>query len=98
MATSRHSGARAKYRGTLVPIEGCAVLSTVKPISAAFRHLQHRLRMPRASRRLLRYLFTIESNQPSRLALLAASALFALSIYRLRRISEMDASRHFVTN
>ena len=41
--------------------------------------------------------FAIESNQSSRLALLAALALFAVD-YRLRRIPDMDASGHGMTN
>ena len=126
---SRHSGMRAKYRGTLVLIEGCAVqiaglaalvmtiewidapsamvlalvltifgygqglvmaplssavLSTVKPVSAGAASgiygTTAQIANAAGVAAIGAVFFAIESNQPSRLALLAACALFALSI------------------
>ena len=126
---SRHSGMRAKYRGTLVLIEGCAVqiagltalvmaiewidtpsavflalvltifgygqglvmaplssavLSTVKPVSAGAASGIYGTTAQIANAAGVAAIgavyFAIESNQSSRLALLAACALFALSI------------------
>ena len=126
---SRHSGMRAKHRGTLVLIEGCAVqiaglaalvmaiewidtpsamvlalvltifgygqglvmaplssavLSTVKPVSAGAASgiygTTAQIANAAGVAAIGAVFFAIESNQSSRLALLAASALFALSI------------------
>jgi predicted MFS family arabinose efflux permease len=126
---SRHSGARAKHRGTLVLIEGCAVqivglaalvmaiewietpsamvlalvltifgygqglvmaalssavLSTVRPVSAGAASgiygTTAQIANAAGVAAIGAIFFAIESNQSSRLALLAASALFALSI------------------
>jgi len=126
---SRHSGERAKHRGTLVLIEGCAVqiaglaalvaaiewidapsaimlslvltifgygqglvmaplssavLSTVKPSSAGAGSGMYGTTAQIANAAGVAAIgavfFAIESNQSSRLALFAASALFALSI------------------
>ena len=126
---SRHSGVRAKHRGTLVLIEGCAVqiaglaalvmaiewidtpsamvlalvltifgygqglvmaplssavLSTVKPVSAGAASgiygTTAQIANAAGVAAIGAVFFAIESNQSSRLALLAASALFALSI------------------
>jgi len=126
---SRHSGMRAKHRGTLVLIEGCAVqiaglaalvmaiewidapsamilalvlaifgygqglvmaplssavLSTVKPVSAGAASGIYGTTAQIANAAGVAAIgavyFAIESSQPSRLALFAALALFALSI------------------
>jgi MFS family permease len=126
---SRHSGARAKHRGTLVLVEGCAVqitglaalmmaiewidtpsamvlalvltifgygqglvmaplssavLSTVKPVSAGAASGVYGTTAQIANAAGVAAIgavyFAIESNQSSRVALLAACALFALSI------------------
>ena len=126
---SRHSGMRAKHRGTLVLIEGCAVqiaglaalvmviewidtpsamvlalvltifgygqglvmaplssavLSTVKPVSAGAASgiygTTAQIANAAGVAAIGAVFFAIESDQSSRLALLAASALFALSI------------------
>jgi len=126
---SRHSGARAKHRGTLVLIEGCAVqiaglaalvmaiewidtpsamvlalvltifgygqglvmaplssavLSTVKPVSAGAASGIYGTTAQIANAAGVAAIgavyFAIESNQSARPALLAACALFALSI------------------
>ena len=126
---SRHSGVRAKHRGTLVLVEGCAVqiaglsalvlaiewidtpsamvlalvltifgygqglvmaplssavLSTVKPVSAGAASGIYGTTAQIANAAGVAAIgavyFAIESNQSSRLALLAACALFALSI------------------
>jgi len=127
--TSRHSGARAKHRGTLVLIEGCAVqvvglaalmmaigwietpsamvlalvltifgygqglvmaplssavLSTVKPMSAGAASgiygTTAQIANAAGVAAIGAVFFAIESNQSSRLALVAASSLFVLSI------------------
>ena len=126
---SRHSGMRAKHRGTLVLIEGCAVqiaglaalvmaiewidtpsamvlalvltifgygqglvmaplssavLSTVKPVSAGAASgiygTTAQIANAAGVAAIGAVFFAIESNSVGRLALLAASALFALSI------------------
>jgi EmrB/QacA subfamily drug resistance transporter len=125
---SRHSGIRAKHRGTLVLIEGCAVqiaglaalvmavewadapsavlalvltifgygqglvmaplssavLSTVKPVSAGAASgiygTTAQIANAAGVAAIGAVFFAIESNQSSRLALLAACALFTLSI------------------
>jgi MFS family permease len=126
---SRHSGTRAKHRGTLVLIEGCAVqiaglaalvmaiewidapsamvlalvltifgygqglvmaplssavLSTVKPVSAGAASgiygTTAQIANATGVAAIGAVFFAIESNQSGRLALLAALALFALSI------------------
>ena len=126
---SRHAGARARHRGTLVLIEGCgvqiaglaalvamvessaapsamslalvltifgygqglvmaplssAVLSTVKPVSAGAGSGMYRTTAQIANAAGVATIgavfFAVESGQSARLALLAASALFALSI------------------
>ena len=129
MTASRHSGMRAKHRGTLVLIEGCAVqiaglaalvtaiecidtpsamvlalvltifgygqglvmaplssavLSTVKPVSAGAASGVYGTTAQIANAAGVAAIgavfFAIESNQSSRLALVAACALFVLSI------------------
>jgi len=129
VVASRHSGERAKHRGTLVLIEGCAVqiaglaalvaaiewidvpsaimlslvltifgygqglvmaplssavLSTVKPVSAGAGSGMYGTTAQIANAAGVAAIgavfFAIESNQSSRLALLAALGLFALSI------------------
>jgi MFS family permease len=130
VVASRHSGMRAKHRGTLVLIEGgavqiaglaalamaikwidtpsatvlalvltvfgygqglvmaplsSAVLSTVKPVSAGAASGIYGTTAQIANAAGVAVIgavfFAIESNQPSRQALLAALALFALSIF-----------------
>ena len=129
MTASRHSGMRAKHRGTLVLIEGCAVqiaglaalvtaiewidtpsamvlalvlaifgygqglvmaplssavLSAVKPVSAGAASgiygTTAQIANAAGVAAIGAVFFAIESNQSSRLALLAACALFMLSI------------------
>ncbi|MEH2551376.1 MFS family permease [Bradyrhizobium sp. AZCC 2262] len=129
VVASRHSGMRAKHRGTLVLIEGCvvqiaglaalvmaiewidapsamllalvltifgygqglvmaplssAVLSSVKPVSAGAASGVYGTTAQIANAAGVAAIgavyFAIESSQPSRLALFAALALFALSI------------------
>jgi predicted MFS family arabinose efflux permease len=129
VVTSRHSGVRAKYRGTLVLIEGCAVqiaglaalvmaiewidtpsamvlalvlmifgygqglvtaplssavLSTVKPASAGAGSGMYGTTAQIANAAGVAAIgavfFAIEAGQSARVALLAACALFALSI------------------
>jgi hypothetical protein len=79
-----------------------AVLSTEKPVSAGAASGIYRTTAQIANAAgvaaLGALLFAIQSNRSSRLALLAALALFTLSIIALRRTSDMDASRHGVTN
>ena len=80
-----------------------AVLSTVKPSSAGAGSGMYGTTAQIANAAGVAAIgavfFAIEMSQSARLALLAASALFALFDYRLRRISDMDASGHgHVTN
>jgi hypothetical protein len=96
VVASRHSGMRAKHRGTLVltifgygqglvmaPLSS-AVLSTVKPASAGAGSGMYGTTAQIANAAGVAAIgavfFAIESNQSARLALLAACVLFALSI------------------
>ena len=79
-----------------------AVLSTVKPVSAGAASgiygTTAQIANAAGVAAIGAVFFAIESNQSSRLALLAALRAVCAVDYRLRRISDMDASRHGMTN
>ena len=135
MTASRHSGMRAKHRGTLVLIEGCVVqiaglaalvmaiewidAPSAMPLALVLAIFERRAldREARERRRSLRHLWhdgadcerrrrrgdrrsvlrdRIESVEPAGAAC-RIGAVYAVD-YRLRRIPDMDASGHGMTN